>query len=301
METMLNPKVTIIIPVYNGSNFVKQAIESAINQTYKNVEILVVNDGSTDDGKTEKAVLEFGDKVRYIKKENGGVASALNLGIKEATGDYISWLSHDDLYKPNKLEEQVKVLNTLEDKTTILFSNVELIDEHGDIIAITNYANQIGVKTLCQGTYPVIKGTVNGCATLIAKKCFEKVGPFDEKLRTTNDYDMWMRLFKEFKSLLIEKPLIQYRIHKNQDTNKSPYIVKEANELWTGIINELDEEQIKEWGFEPFNIYMDLYFQMYNSKYNATYPVAYEKAKKVYYKGKPRVSIIMPCCNSEKY
>lgn len=301
METMLNPKVTIIIPVYNGSNFVKQAIESAINQTYKNVEILVVNDGSTDDGKTEKAVLEFGDKVRYIKKENGGVASALNLGIKEAAGDYISWLSHDDLYKPNKLEEQVKVLNSLEDKTTILFSNVELIDEHGDIIAITNYANQIGVKTLCQGTYPVIKGTVNGCATLIAKKCFEKVGPFDEKLRTTNDYDMWMRLFKEFKSLLIEKPLIQYRIHKNQDTNKSPYIVKEANELWTGIINELDEEQIKEWGFEPFNIYMDLYFQMYYSKYNATYPVAYEKAKMVYYKGKPRVSIIMPCCNSEKY
>lgn len=301
METILNPKITIIIPVYNGSNFIKQAIESAINQTYKNVEILVVNDGSNDDGKTEEAVLEFGDKVRYIKKENGGVASALNLGIKEATGEYISWLSHDDLYKPNKLEEQVKVLNSLEDKTTILFSNVELIDEHGDIIATTNYANQIGVKTLCQGTYPVIKGTVNGCATLIAKKCFEKVGPFDETLRTTNDYDMWMRLFKEFKSLLIEKPLIQYRIHKNQDTNKSPYVVKEANELWTDIINKLDEKQIKEWGFEPFNIYMDLYFQMFNSRYNDTYPVAYEKAKKIYYKGKPRVSIIMPCCNSEKY
>ena len=114
-----NPSVTILIPVYNGSNFIKQAIESAINQTYTNIEIIVIDDGSTDKGKTEKAVKSFGKKVKYIKKENGGVASALNRGIKEATGEYISWLSHDDIYLPNKIEKEIEVLNNLADKNTI--------------------------------------------------------------------------------------------------------------------------------------------------------------------------------------
>lgn len=296
-----NPKITIAIPVYNGSNFMKVAIDSAIAQTYKNKEILVVNDGSTDNGETEKIALSYGNKIRYIKKENGGVATALNLAIKEMKGEYLSWLSHDDIYKPYKLERQIEVLNKLEDKNTIIFSNVELIDEKGDIFCTTHYSNLLTHEELCQGIYPVIKGTVNGCALLISKKCFDKVGLFNEKLKTSNDYEMWLRLFKKFKSYLIEEPLIQYRVHKNQDTNKSPYTLKEANNLWIDIINNLTIKEIKEWSFEPFNVYMDLYFQMYYSKYNEACPVAYKKAKELYEKSTPKVSIIMPCYNSEKY
>lgn len=296
-----NPKITIAIPVYNGSNFMKVAIDSAIAQTYKNKEILVVNDGSTDNGETEKIALSYGNKIRYIKKENGGVATALNLAIKEMKGEYLSWLSHDDIYKPYKLERQIEVLNKLEDKNTIIFSNVELIDEKGDIFCTTNYSNLLTHEELCQGIYPVIKGTVNGCALLISKKCFDKVGLFNEKLKTSNDYEMWLRLFKKFKSYLIEEPLIQYRVHKNQDTNKSPYTLKEANNLWIDIINNLTIKEIKEWSFEPFNVYMDLYFQMYYSKYNEACPIAYKKARELYEKSTPKVSIIMPCYNSEKY
>lgn len=297
----MNYKVTIVIPVYNGSNFMKVAIDSAIAQTYDNKEILVINDGSTDNGETEKIALSYGNKIRYIKKENGGVATALNLAIKEMKGDYLSWLSHDDIYKPYKIEKQIETIKKLEDKTTILFSNVELIDEKGEIFCTTNYSNLMTHKELCQGIYPVIKGTVNGCSMLISKKCFDKVGLFNENLKTSNDYEMWLRLFKEFKSYLIEEPLIQYRIHKNQDTTKSPYTLKEANKLWVDIINNLTIEEIESWGFEPFNVYMDLYFQMYYSKYNEAYPVAYKKAKEIYDKSTPKVSIIMPCYNSEKY
>lgn len=297
----MNYKVTIVIPVYNGSNFMKVAIDSAIAQTYDNKEILVINDGSTDNGETEKIALSYGNKIRYIKKKNGGVATALNLAIKEMKGEYLSWLSHDDIYKTFKLEKQVEALNKLDDKTTIIFSNVELIDEKGDIFCTTNYSNLLKHEELCQGIYPVIKGTVNGCSMLISKKCFDKVGLFNENLKTSNDYEMWLRLFKEFKCYLIEEPLIQYRIHKNQDTNKSPYTLKEANVLWVDIINNLTIEEIKSWGFEPFNVYMDLYFQMYYSKYNEAYPVAYKKAKEIYDKSTPKVSIIMPCYNSEKY
>ena len=297
----MNYKVTIVIPVYNGSNFMKVAIDSAIAQTYDNKEILVINDGSTDNGETEKIALSYGNKIRYIKKENGGVATALNLAIKEMKGDYLSWLSHDDIYKPYKIEKQIETIKKLEDKTTILFSNVELIDEKGEIFCTTNYSNLMTHKELCQGIYPVIKGTVNGCSMLISKKCFDKVGLFNENLKTSNDYEMWLRLFKEFKSYLIEEPLIQYRIHKNQDTTKSPYTLKEANKLWVDIINNLTVKEIEGWSFEPFNVYMDLYFQMYYSKYNEAYPVAYKKAKEIYDKSTPKVSIIMPCYNSEKY
>ena len=118
-----NPKVSIIIPVYNGSNYLREAIDSALAQTYKNLEILVINDGSNDKGKTDKIAKSYGNKIRYFKKENGGVATALNLGIKKMTGEYFSWLSHDDLYYPNKVKKQIRFLKTLDDKNVVLYGD----------------------------------------------------------------------------------------------------------------------------------------------------------------------------------
>lgn len=301
MNLQNNPKVTILIPVYNGSNFIKQAIQSAINQTYKNIEILVINDGSTDNGKTEKVIKEFGDKVKYIKKENGGVASALNLGIEEATGEYIAWLSHDDIYLPNKIEKEIKALEKLEDKNTIIFSNFELIDENGITFSTTNFTKNIRKEKFCQGIYPVLKGAVNGCSILIPKICFEDAGYFKEELKTTNDYEMWIRLFSKYPSYFIEDAIIKYRIHPNQDTNKNPVYISECNELWKNIINSLSENTVKNWGFDIFNVYMTLYIQMKNSKFNEAAKLAYEKAKSIYEKIIPKVSIAMPCYNSSKY
>ena len=85
------PKVSIVIPVYNGSDYLGEAIDSALTQTYPNIEILIVNDGSNDGGATERIARSYGDKVRYVSKDNGGVASALNLAIREMKGDYFSW------------------------------------------------------------------------------------------------------------------------------------------------------------------------------------------------------------------
>ena len=96
------PLVSIVIPVFNGEDFLDEAIKSAINQTYRNIEILVINDGSTDG--TEKIANKYEKQIRYFYKENGGVASALNLAIKEMKGEYFSWLSHDDYYDPSKIE-----------------------------------------------------------------------------------------------------------------------------------------------------------------------------------------------------
>ena len=115
-----NPLVSIIIPVFNGSNYLEDAIQSCLNQYYKNIEILVINDGSDDDHATEQIAAKYKDKIRYFYKENGGCGSALNLGIQEMKGEYFSWLSHDDLYSPNKINSQIEVLSGLVNKNTII-------------------------------------------------------------------------------------------------------------------------------------------------------------------------------------
>lgn len=120
-----NPLVSIVIPVYNGSNYLAQAIDSALGQTYPNCEVLVVNDGSDDGGATAELALSYEEKIRYFEKENGGVATALNLGIRQMRGEYFAWLSHDDLYKPEKIELQVKAALDSGDRTRLVQSEYE--------------------------------------------------------------------------------------------------------------------------------------------------------------------------------
>ena len=116
-------KVSIVIPVFNGADYLREAIDSALAQTYQNAEIIIINDGSNDNGATENIALSYGDRIRYFSKENGGVASALNLAIKKMTGEYFSWLSHDDLYFANKVEAQIKALDQMQDKRVVLYSD----------------------------------------------------------------------------------------------------------------------------------------------------------------------------------
>jgi glycosyltransferase involved in cell wall biosynthesis len=104
------PLVSIVIPVYNGSNYLSEAIDCCLNQTYPHVEVIVVNDGSNDGGKSHEIAISYGSKISYYEKENGGVSSALNLGIEKMKGQYFSWLSHDDLYLPQHIETQIEAL-----------------------------------------------------------------------------------------------------------------------------------------------------------------------------------------------
>ena len=128
-----NPQVSIVIPVYNGSNYLADAIDSTLAQTYTNTEVIVINDGSNDGDKTEKIALSYGNQIRYFAKENGGVSSALNLGIQKAEGEYISWLSHDDAYLPDKIQTQIEHLKDTS-RDTILFSDYEIIDENSNFV-----------------------------------------------------------------------------------------------------------------------------------------------------------------------
>ena len=230
------PLVSIIIPVYNGEKYLKQAINSALNQTYKNIEVIVVNDGSSDN--TEKIAKSFKNKIVYIKKKNGGVASALNLGIKNMNGQFFSWLSHDDLYDSYKIEEEIEKINDLKDDMAIVTCNYDFIDENGNFMFNNEVDDELIEDT--NAYRHLFNYSINGCALLLNKKHFDNNGLFNEKLQTTQDFDMWFRIFKNQKLYFVDKPLVHSRVHDQQGSKKFlKEHVKECDELWIGFIKSL--------------------------------------------------------------
>ena len=255
MKDSPSPKVSIIIPVYNGSNFLSEAIDSALAQTYKNIEIIVINDGSNDNDATEKIAKSYGNKIKYYHKENGGVATALNLGIEKMTGDYFSWLSHDDLYDPYKIEKQIEFLSKIKDKKVILYSDYELINTKGKLIERRIQDHEMLEKV---PIYSLLRGIVNGITMLIPKEVFKTHGKFDASLRCTQDYDMWYRIFWDYKFIHVPQILSMTRVHPNQDTVSNPKTIIEGDDLWIRMISNLpDSEKIKAEG-SLFKFYLEM-------------------------------------------
>ena len=230
------PLVSIVIPAYNASNYLAEAIDSALAQTYPNVEIIVVNDGSKDDGATERIALSYGEKIRYISKENGGSSSALNVGIANMSGEWFSWLSHDDLYLPDKLETQVRYIQSLGIETSklskhLFFSAWDLIDASGKTIRAFDqkHADSLAkqINHLTHNGYLIAEPTehvYHGCSCLVHKDAFSEVGSFDEKLRLLNDADLWYRLYSAGYAVhFIPKVLVKGRIHRAQVSKTVAY------------------------------------------------------------------------------
>ena len=212
-------KVSIIIPVYNAEKFIESCIESALEQSYKDIEIIAIDDGSIDN--SLKILEKFQGKIKIIHKENGGTATALNTGIREMRGDWFKWLSADDILYPNAVEELIKESQKIKDKSNvILYSNYDMIDSDGKIIKqfiepdyneLPNFSRNVILLDCFYG---------NGITTLIHKSVFEKCGLFDEKIGFQEDYEFWLRccLLYDCRLHLISKSLAQYRVHKGQLT-----------------------------------------------------------------------------------
>jgi glycosyltransferase involved in cell wall biosynthesis len=251
--TKFYPKVSIIIPVYNGSNYLREAIDSALAQTYKNIEIIVINDGSNDKGATEKIAKSYGNRVKYYKKKNGGVATALNLGIRKMTGEYFSWLSHDDLYYNDKIEKQIEFLSKRKDRKVFLYSNYSIL--RNGVISPVVHNHEMLVR---KRKYSLLRGCVNGITLLIPKSIFDEMGEFDASLRCTQDYEYWGRIQTKYSFVHMEDVLSITRLHPEQDSNVSPRVVEEGDKLWIDMIKKMpDKEKIK---YE--NTLYNFYFEM---------------------------------------
>lgn len=257
-----NPKVSIVIPVYNGSNYLNEAISCAINQTYKNIEIIVVNDGSTDEGKSKKIAEKYKKKIKYYEKENGGVSSALNYGIKKMKGDYFAWLSHDDLIEKNHIEKLVEYLSIEGHEKHIPYAAFKIVDENGELkLEETRQAklNCFDYKmSVLKNDYTLLKGEINGGSVLIPKEAFKKHGYFAEDQRITQERDMWSRLITEYKFICIPYDTAIIRSHSSQVTNTNPRIKIETDAKNLEILKNVSDERIRKLGLDRISFYESL-------------------------------------------
>ena len=255
---MSKPLVSIIIPVYNGSKYVGEAIDSALEQTYENIEIIVINDGSKDKGKTKAIAESYGAKIRYYEKENGGVSSALNCAIKKAKGQFISWVSHDDKILPNKIELQIEYLikNNLLNEKIVLYSDHNLINKNSKYIETCNKRHdEFNEKS----DLALLNGKINGITMLIPKSCFDDCGYFDENLVAVQDYEMWQRILKKYKIIHMPLVLSESRYHSKQVTNVSPKVITEGNPFWINLVKSISEKRQKELYGSTYNYYKNMY------------------------------------------
>jgi glycosyltransferase involved in cell wall biosynthesis len=274
------PKVSVIIPTYNCADYVEDAIDSVLKQTFINFELIVVDDGSTDD--TYAKIKTYGAKIRYIYQKNSGLAVARNTGIKNCTGELVAFLDADDLWLPNKLELQNKIFDD--------YSSVGLV--HGDIRLLREETGVLTIPYRYSSTkkylekhsgnifQPVFYRHIYiSCPTVIVRKdAITEVGLFDEKLTRLGfeDFDMWLRILQHYEAYYINKPLAVYRV-RNDSMSKNrkkmlkaqKYVIDKLSRKYNlGILAMIRAylSMINEWTIRWFSI---LFYQRILKIYNS--------------------------------
>ena len=232
--------VSIIIPVYNSAQFLKESIESVINQTYSNIEIICINDGSTDNS---LEILKFySDKICIISQKNQGLASALNAGIRQMQGKWIKWFSPDDVMFSDTIEILVNTAKKY--PNTVVYSNWQIIDEKGIKLRDFSESNYNELSNFQYNVRLLDGQQINVNTCLIPSLLFEKCSIRELNDPVAIDYDFFLHaaLLYNIKFYLIEKVLIKYRIHTKQLSHKN--ILKTLDyihDLKNEIFQHLDE------------------------------------------------------------
>ncbi|MBI4833572.1 MAG: glycosyltransferase [Planctomycetes bacterium] len=206
------PLVTVIMPTYNHGQFIGEAVESVLNQTYKNIELIIIDNYSEDN--TEKIVSSFKDtRIKYFKLRNNGViAASRNEGVRKATGRYIAFLDSDDIWLPFKLERQLNFLEENKD-VGLVYGRAEIFGESDSSGIEFPHLKYVKTGWLFDG---LLKRNFIGILTVLLKKeCLEDVGVFDEdvQIRSAEDYDLWLRISKKYKIGGINEIMAKYRVH----------------------------------------------------------------------------------------
>lgn len=208
--------ISVIMTTYNNKPYIKHALESLLQQTYKDIEIIIVDDGSTDN--TREILELYEEHIRYFYKENGGEASARNAGLSLAKGEYIAFLDADDLYKPNKLEEQLKILQANPD-IDVVYNDIEVIDQNlGYITTLKSegvFTNQ--EDFLCM---LLVRQIIPATASMMfRRKCVEKGIRYPEQYRNAVDYEFVIKLAQVYQFYYLDQSLYIYRRHSGNLTN----------------------------------------------------------------------------------
>lgn len=235
--------VSVILPTYNRANYIKDAIESVLNQTYRNIELIIIDDGSADNTQTVIEPYLKDNRVRYIKQENAGAAAARNRGMGLRIGKYVAFIDSDDIWEKDKLEIQLAVIDALPEVIAV-FSDFSAKNQNG-YIEHSHIRSYFGVLNNYRLTYTdifdhIFEGNIKGfkrnekiywgniyktmifgnimltSTCLFLAEVFNKIGGFDITYGTLEDYDLFLRVTRELNVAFIDKPLAHYRYNTNQ-------------------------------------------------------------------------------------
>jgi glycosyltransferase involved in cell wall biosynthesis len=239
--THVRPKVSVVIATYNYGHFLSEAIQSVLDQTFKDFEIVVVNDGSTDN--TKEIIDAYKDpRIRYIYQDHIGVSAAENAGLRAARGEYVTGLGADDLYLPENLEMKVKLLDS-RPGVGIVYSDCYYFSDKTGAITNTLWRYPKGPHPWfdpAKATRDPLKELIHrGCfimpqASMMRRQVFETVGYFDESLPTYEDWELIIRILQHFSAELIDKPLLKLRQHT---TN----LTKNPDKMYQGAVLAADK------------------------------------------------------------
>lgn len=230
---MPSPIVSIIIPTYNREELIGESIQSVLDQTFRDFELIVIDDGSTDG--TNDIVRSFSDnRINYIHQKNSGRSSARNRALKIACGSYITFLDSDDLYLPDKLQTQVDFLNA-HPEYGMVYTSAYCIDEKGRLL------NSLYEATVSGDIYKdiafYIPVTITLPTVMARREVFDKVGGFDEKMERFEDTDMWRRIAKEFPIGALPYFTCKLRTHKgNTLVGQNPQKIESALDYYINKI-----------------------------------------------------------------
>jgi len=219
-----NPKVSVIIPTYNRAHLIKRAIQSVLNQTYQNFEIIVVDDGSTDN--TEEIVRDFNnEKIRYIRyNENKGAAFARNTGINVARGEYIAFQDSDDEWFPHKLQRQMEVFKNASPEVGVVYTGSWRI-RNNERIYLPLFTGKQRESNIYKGVFEARTAGMPTPAFIVKKECFIRAGVFEERLRRFEDWELWLRISKYYEFRYIDEPLVTlYGTQVSITTDLNAYI-----------------------------------------------------------------------------
>jgi len=219
--------ISVIIPNYNYAHYVGDAIDSVMAQTYDNFELIVVDNGSTDDSKhfLEEYENKYSPQLRLVFQDNRGQAGSRNRGIKESKGDLIAFLDADDVWMPNKLEEQIKLF--IDPTVGLVYSSYWISDQNLKQIKIekAEYRGDVLIYFATKVYTAVVVGGESNA--IIRKECFDKVGYFDTDLEESTGWDMYRRIASCFHLDYVDLPLMKYRIHGNNLHKRNSVMYKQ--------------------------------------------------------------------------
>ena len=223
----MSPKVSIVIPTYNSEKFIDRTIKSVLNQTFQNFELIIVDDCSVDN--TRKMIREFqkqDDRIKLIalEKNSGAPAHPKNVGIKNAKGEYIAFLDHDDEWLPEKLERQIELFkNSLKKNLGFVGCNIMRIDldnRKSSLYKISKTKNGLG--DILKDCFVFTSSSV-----VVARGIFKDVGFFDENFKTSDDWDMWIRIIKAGYAFdFVPNFLLRYYVHRDSIGGSATYLVR---------------------------------------------------------------------------